>query len=99
MNIKARIDIDFKHAMEQADELEELSGRLCDIGKVKFDDTLTLITRAWNGQNCMDYTRKAATFRDSLYESAEILKNTAVLIRNTAQFIYAAEMAAISISG
>ncbi len=97
MSIKARIDIDFKHAMEQADELEELSGRLCDIGNVKFDDTLTLITRTWNGQNCIDYTKKAGMFKDRLYESADILKNTAGLIRNTARLIYAAEMAAINI--
>lgn len=97
MSIKAKIDIDFKRALEQADELEELSGRLCDIGSVKLDETLTLITRSWKGQNSIDYSRKAGMLKDRLYESADILKGTACLIRNTAQLIYAAEMAAISI--
>lgn len=97
MSVKAKIDIDFKRAMEQADELDELSGRLCDIGNVKLDATLMLITRSWKGQNCMDYTRKAGMLKERLYESADILKGTAGLIRNTAQLIYTAEMAAISI--
>lgn len=97
MSIKAEIDIDFKRAIEQADELDELSGRICDIGSVKLDETLTLISRSWKGQNSMDYLRKAGMLKDRMYESADILKGTADLIRNTAQLIYAAEMAAISL--
>ena len=97
MSLKTEIDIDFKRAIEQADELEELSGRLCNIGSVKMDETLALITRSWKGPNCIDYTKKAGMFKDKMYRSADILRGTAALIRNTAQFIYEAEMAAINI--
>ena len=97
MSIKAEIDIEFKRAIEQADELDELSGRICNIGSTKMDETLALITRSWKGQNSMDYINRAGALKDRLFESAEILKGTAGLIRNTAQLIYAAEMAAINI--
>ena len=94
---KTEIDIEFKKAIEQADELEELSCRLCNIGNIKLEGTLTLLTNAWKGQNASDYIRKTGALKDRLYDSAEILKDTAEMIRRTASVIYAAEMAAVNI--
>ena len=97
MSIKAEIDIEFKKAMEQADELEELSGLLCDIGSTGMDETLSLLSHSWKGPNADDYLQKTVRLKDRVYSSAQILKDTALLIRGTAQRIYMAEMAAISI--
>ena len=99
MSIKTKIDIEFKRAIEQADELDELSGRLCLIGSVKMDEALALLNKSFKGQNASDYIDKAVKFKDRVYESAEILKGTASMIRMTASIIYEAEMAALGICG
>ncbi len=99
MSIKTKIDIEFKRAIEQADELDELSGRLCLIGSVRIDEALQLLNKSFKGQNASDYTDKALHLKDSVYESAEILKVTASMIRMTASLIYEAEMAALGICG
>ena len=97
MNTKTEIDIEFKRAMEQADELEELSGILCGIGSTHMDETLTLLTNSWKGQNADDYLHRTKRIKDKIYDSAQILNDTAQMIRKSAQRIYMAEMAAISI--
>lgn len=97
MNIKAEIDIDFMHAMEQADKIDELSGLLCGVVNNQIDDAFMLIGNSWKGENARDYLKRTKGIKKRMYESAEILKNTAELIRGTAKLIYAAEMAAIQI--
>lgn len=99
MSIKTKIDIEFKRAIEQADELDELSGRLCAIGSIRMDEALTLLNRSYKGQNALRYMDKANRFRERVYDSAEILKGTASMIRMTATLIYEAEMAALGIAG
>ena len=99
MSIKAEIDIEFKRALEQADELDELSGRLCNIGSGKMDEALALLSKSFKGQNASDYIDRAGRFKERVYDSAEILKGTARMIRLTASIIYEAEMAAIGICG
>ena len=94
---KTEIDIEFNKAIEQADELEELSCKLCNIGNIKLEGTLTLLNKSWKGKNASEYLRNTGALRDRLYESAEILKDTAEMIRKTANVIYAAEMAAVNI--
>ena len=98
MSIKTKIDIEFKRAIEQADELDELSGRLCAIGSIRMDEALTLLNRSYKGQNALRYMDKANRFRERVYDSAEILKGTASMIRMTATLIYEAEMAALGIA-
>lgn len=94
---KAEIDIEFKRAIEQAEELEELSCMLCNISNVKFDNALTLLTNSWKGQNAGSYISNTRSLKNRLYGSAEILKDTAEMIRKTAQRIYMAEMAALMV--
>ena len=76
MSIKTKIDIEFKRAIEQADELDELSGKLCAIGSVRMDEALTLLNRSYKGQNASRYMDKANRLRERVYDSAEILKGT-----------------------
>ncbi len=99
MSIKTKIDIEFKRAIEQADELDELSGELCSIGSVRMDEALMLLNRSYKGQNATRYMDKLNRFRERVYDSAEILKGTASMIRMTATLIYEAEMAALGICG
>ena len=99
MSIKTKIDIEFKRAIEQADELDELSGRLCAIGSVKMEEALKLLNKSYKGHNASRYMDKANRFRERVYDSAEILKSTASMIRMTASLIYEAEMAALGICG
>jgi uncharacterized protein YukE len=97
MNIKTEIEIEFKRAIEQADELDELSDRLCRIGSVKMDEALTILSGSYKGQNATAYIDKTRVIKDRMYDSAEILKRTASMIRTTASVIYEAEMAAVSL--
>ncbi|MCR5508496.1 MAG: hypothetical protein K6F34_07405 [Lachnospiraceae bacterium] len=97
MNIKAEIDIEFTRAMDQADELEELSGVICGIGSSKIDQALSLLAQSWRGDNAREYVNRVNMLKDRIYGCAEVLKETSELIRHTAERIYAAEMAAISI--
>ncbi|MBR5407556.1 MAG: hypothetical protein IKX95_03510 [Lachnospiraceae bacterium] len=99
MSIKDEIDIQFNRAMQQADELEELSGVICSIGSVKINTALKLLTQSWKGENALEYTGKVNAIRDRMYGCAESLKETSDLIRVTAGRIYAAEMAAIRMIG
>ena len=95
MSIKDEIDIQFGRAMQQAEELEELSGIICSIGSVKLDGALTLLTKSWKGENAGEYAHKVNAIRNRMYGCAEILKETSKLIKLTAGRIYDAEMAAI----
>ena len=95
MSSKAEIDIEFKKAIDQADELDEISQALCSIGNAKMDDALTLLTRFWKGENAALYMKNSRKMKDSMYAAAEILKDTSIMIRTTAKLIYAAEMAAV----
>ncbi|HCM91469.1 MAG TPA: hypothetical protein DIS78_02725 [Lachnospiraceae bacterium] len=99
MSIKTKIDIEFKRAIEQADELDELSGKLCAIGSVRMDEALTLLNRSYKGQNASRYMDKANRLRERVYDSAEILKGTASMIRMAATIIYEAEMTALGMIG
>ena len=97
MSLKSEIDIEFKRAIEQADELDELSDQLCRIGSVKMDEALTILAGAYKGSNATAYIDKTKAIKDRMYDSAEILKRTAAMIRTTATVIYEAEMAAVSL--
>ncbi len=99
MSIKDEIDIEFGRAIAQADELEELSGRICSISSSGIDDALRLLSQSWKGENACEYAGRVRMIRDRMYGCAEVLKDTSKLIRLTAGRIYEAEMAAISIIG
>ena len=99
MSIKDRIDIEFQKTMEQADELDELSGALCTMGSTGIEDALTLLNKSFKGQNANEYTQKVMRFKDRIYACAEILRGIAMMMRMTARLIYEAEMAAIGFVG
>ena len=99
MSVKTKIDIEFKRTMEQADELDELSGLLCSVGSSGMDEVLTLLNRSYKGLNASEYINRLGHFKNRIYGYAEVLKGTAALMRMTARLIYEAEMAAIGLAG
>ena len=99
MSIKDEIDIHFSRAIQQADELEELSGLICNIGSAKMDTALKQLAKSWKGTSAAEYAGKVNVIKNRMYGCAEILKETSDLIRHTAERIYAAEMAAIGMIG
>ncbi len=94
---KEEISIQFSKAIEMADELYDLSKILTDIGSVKMEEALKLLSESWKSESASTYVRRTRYLKKRLYSSAEMLNDTSNLIRQTAKKIYDAEMTAVSV--
>lgn len=98
MATRTRIEMDFKQAMAQADEVDEIADRLSDISGGQLGDALQNLAAAWRGENAVSYLGKGARLQDKISASSGELHETAASIRRAARRIYNAEMEALRIA-
>lgn len=94
MNGTDYIEINFRHANQQADNLDNLASRLDQLAKNDFDETMQSISGAWTGECADAYLQKGRKLEENMIRTAADLKKTAQSIRNAAKRIYDAEMSA-----
>ena len=66
MATRRRIEMDFKQAMAQADEVDEIADRLSDISNGQLGDTMQNLAAAWRGENATSYLGKSARLQDKI---------------------------------
>jgi uncharacterized protein YukE len=92
------IEMDFKHAIAQANKLDEIADNLSNLSNNKFQGTLQNLSTNWKGENASSYLNKGSMLQGQINSTSKELHSIADDIRAIAQRIYNAEMAALSIA-
>lgn len=98
MLTKAAIMVNFKKAMQQADELDEIANSLSRSAKSELEGTLQSVSANWKGENAERYLTKGDNLQGKIYSSAKSLHGIAADIRKVARKIYDAEMRALAVA-
>lgn len=93
-----RIEMDFRQAKQQADQLEELAARLKDLAGKELQETMQGLSGAWKGESADSYMQKGKRLEENMSSTARKLEQIASTIRMTAQRVYEAEMRAREIA-
>ena len=86
------IEMDFRQAKQQAEELEELARSLEQLAERQFAGAMQEISVHWKGENANAYLQKGSRLEANMKATAKEIKKTATQIRSTAKKIYDAEM-------
>ena len=98
MLTEAKINMDFRQAMAQADKVDNLADRLSQVANDQLGDTLQNLSYGWKGDNAEAYLKKGARLQGKITMSSSDLHSIASSIRTAAQRIYNAEMQALDIA-
>ena len=85
------IEMDYKNAARQADELELIVQKLYALSQDSFQPCLAAVAASWKGETASVFCKKATAALDSLLASAENLKQIAAASRQIAKNTYDAE--------
>ncbi len=85
------IEMDYKSAARQADELEQAAQRLHTLSQDSFQPCMAAIAASWKGENASAFCKKGTAVFDRLLASAEDLKQIADAVRQIAQNTYDAD--------
>lgn len=95
---KAAIMFNFRRALQQADELDEIANSLSRMSKSDFEGTMQNISANWKGENARQYLAKGDCLQENMNSTANSLHGIASDIRSVARRIYNAEMRALAIA-
>lgn len=88
---KSTIQFNYNKAVSQAKELENLAQQLENLARRDMDDTLTAVSRGWNGESSDLFAAKGRKAQSDMRESAKQLRNLASGIRKAAENVRKAE--------
>ncbi len=94
---RKQIEMDFSRAISQAQELETLADNLSRMANSGVESALLVLKNSWRGDagESMELAGKKTTA--DIYRTADDLMMVAGSIRKTADLVYNAEKAAISL--
>ena len=94
---KYEIEMDFSRALDQAQELENLADSLSRIANSGVSSALLVLKNSWRGDagGSIELAGKKTTA--DIYRTADDLMKVAGNIRSTANLVYKAEKAAMSL--
>lgn len=95
---KSEIQLNYRRAIGQADELERLAGQLASLAAQTGENALQGIGNAWDGDSAGGYCRKGRRIILLMRQHSETLRKTAAVLRNAANSTYRAEMRSIEIA-
>lgn len=85
------IEMDYKNATRQADELEQIAQKLHALSQDSFQPCLAAVAASWKGETASAFCKKGTAALDSLLASAENLRQIAAASRQIAKNTYEAE--------
>lgn len=85
------IEMDFRNAARQADELEQVAQNLYMIADDDVQACLSAVAANWKGENAAAFCKKGALVGNQIKNSAADLKNAAETMRELARNLYHAE--------
>ena len=92
------IDLDYRRAMNQAAELDQLASQLDTQANDNFPGIIEQVKGAWQGDNANKYVSKANNLPGKMKGAAEDLRTIASTIRTIAQNTYNAEKTAYELA-
>ena len=95
---RAAIMFNFRKALQQADELDDIANSLSRMAKSEFEGTMQNISINWKGENARKYLAKGDRLQGDMYSTANSLHSIASDIRKVARKIYNAEIKALAIA-
>lgn len=94
MKSAAQIRMDFRAAMNKADELDELARRMKIIAVRDYSDAMYRLSAAWTGEAASAYQTKGNQLKEKMIQDASELSRIASVIRRVAKRLYDTEMEA-----
>lgn len=85
------IEMDFRNAIRQADELEQVAQNLHMLADGEIQACLSKVAANWKGENAAAFCKKGAIVGNQIKNSASDLKNAAETMRKIAHNLYEAE--------
>lgn len=95
---EATIRFNFKKALQQAEQLDQIANNLSKLSTGDLNGTLQVVSANWKGQNASAYLEKGGKLQGNIKTSAKELHNVAADIRTIARRVYNAEMRALAIA-
>lgn len=92
------IEMDFRKAKSQANELDSLADRLNNLANNDFTSNMDLVKTSWEGAASDQYVKKSEAVYDRMKTSSGDLRKAASAIRTIAENTYRAEMEAYRIA-
>lgn len=90
----SEIYFNYNKAMEQADELDDVAGRLAGAADRDMENILSEVGSAWRSDSSAQYLQKGRKVKGDLHTTAGNLRNIASAIRTIARRIRDAELEA-----
>lgn len=85
------IEMDFRNAIRQADELEQVAKNLHMLADDEIQACLSKVAANWKGENATAFCKKGAIVGNHISHSASDLENAAEAMRQIANNLYEAE--------
>lgn len=98
MKTSAQIKLNYREAIQQADELDTLASKVRSTANDKVEQSMQLLSSGWKGNNATEFLRKYGELKQQIMDSAKELNSIADDIRRTAKIVYNAEMTALQIA-
>lgn len=98
MTSEFQIQMDFSHAKQKAQDLDNIANNLSRISGTELPNMLEGLNREWKGENANKYLQKGYTLKESMDKTVQKLRSAANTIRTIAQNTYNAEMEALRIA-
>lgn len=95
---RTAIIFNFRKAIQQADELDDIARQLSRMASSDFSATMQKVSANWKGANASAYLVKGNRLQGDMVSTAAALRGIATEIRNVARRIYNAEMRALAIA-
>ena len=86
------IIFNYNKAIQQADNLLEVSKDIRKIATGKLNDSIQTIDKNWDGENSKKFLTKSKRLKEKVEDSADDIKSIAEAIKTIAKSVYDAEM-------
>ena len=88
------IEMDYKQALEKADELDDIAEDMANLANNSFQETLETLNENWKGDNATKYVNKGVLLQENICSTTGDLQSVAETVRSIAERIYRAEIRA-----
>lgn len=92
------IKVDFKRAIQKADDLEKLAEKLKYIAETQVEENFQTLNHFWMGEVANEFLQKGRILENKMLISARQITEVAEAIRSAARTTYNAEMEAYRIA-
>lgn len=94
MSSRTEIKFDLKNALEQAERLDDIAGRLDYLSGTAIENSIQSLASSWKGNNASAYLSKEDKLKGDIKITACNVRSIADDIRRIARRVYDAEMEA-----